>query len=444
MKIAIKTLGCKSNRADSDRLIEELLGLFGSVANIVEVNNASDISANSDVDVCIVNTCTVTHVADRKSRSSARLLRKTYPSAKIIVMGCGPKVDKGDYEALDSVDFVGKSSDEVLDYLKGCEFDGASARLSPRPVLGVNGVRTRSVLKIQDGCNNFCTYCIIPFARGRERSVPYSEVIAGVDKMVGGGFREVVLTGINIGNWEGVRGGEKLNIAQLIKEILYETKVNRLRLSSIEPQNFVEDFEDLLMAPEYRDRFCPHFHMSLQSGSDKILELMNRHYSRGLYKKVAHKLKKLRPEVALTTDVIVGFPGESDKDFQDTVKFVKEVGFSKVHVFPYSKRKGTRAVTMDDQVAEDVKKVRARELQGICEEMRASFVDGQIGSEHQVLFEQKVRGRGDAWEGFTPNYIKIEVESDEDLLNEIRLVRLEEPSDNPGNKKAPVVRGQLI
>jgi threonylcarbamoyladenosine tRNA methylthiotransferase MtaB len=443
MKILIKTLGCKSNRADSDRLADKLGDEFGSGIEVAEINNASDLISDSgpgaiSVDVCVVNTCTVTHVADRKSRAQIKLFKKNYPEALLVVMGCGPRVDSEAFEEM-GVNFIGAGVEDVVGYLKGLdnlratEVDGDVASRETA------GVRTRSVVKIQDGCNNFCTYCIIPFARGREKSFPSAEVLREVHAKVKAGYKEVVLTGINIGNWEEDGSG----LADLIVRILEETDVKRLRLSSIEPQNFGEGFEKLLSDPQYAGsgsqhaRFCPHLHMSLQSGSDRVLKLMRRRYGTELYKKVAQRMRELSPDIALTTDVIVGFPGESDADFEETCEFVRKVGFSKVHVFPYSKRRGTKAAVMDGQIQEQVKKKRARELQAIANKLRDEFWEGQVGKVSTVLIEQRVaRSEDEIWEGFTPNYIKVRIRSERDLTNEIVEVRLYRIADTDKTKAA--------
>lgn len=396
MKIAIKTLGCKANRSDSEHLVELIREKFDGAWVCEE-----------SPDVCLVNTCTVTHVADGKSRAAIVGFRKKYPKAAMIVFGCGVKVAFGMFSKIEGVDLAARSFDEVLAFLSGKKFSDSGG--GEEEVLS----RTRATLKIQDGCNNFCSYCIIPFARGREKSMSADEVLKKVKKVVKNGGKEIVLTGINIGNY---RDGD-LNLAQLIIKILDETKIERLRLSSIEPQNFVDEFRILLTDKRYSGRFCPHFHMSLQSGADSVLGAMRRHYSTSLYKKVAQELKKLRPEVALTTDVIVGFPGETDADFEKTCEFVREIGFAKVHVFPYSRRAGTKAALMDGQIEERVKKIRVKRLGEIAEDLRMEFFAENIGKTYPVLFEHK--SRSGFCEGFTPNYIKVSVKSSDDLYNQI-------------------------
>jgi len=298
------------------------------------------------------------------------------------------------------------------------------------------GVRTRAVMKVQDGCNNFCSYCIIPFARGREKSFPMKDILNEAKKLCKQGYKEIVLTGINIGNWREKVENRELDLGDLIINILDKTPIARVRLSSIEPQNFSESFEKLLKDPKYSARFCPHLHMSLQSGSDDVLKAMRRHYDTKLYKKVAQKLKKLAPEIALTTDVIVGFPGETDKNFEESYEFVKAIGFAKVHVFPYSKRSGTVAALLPNQIPDDVKKSRARKLQKLSDELRLKFFEAQIGGFYPVLIENQNSKK--EWLGLTPNYIQVRIQgcvnsknihSKENLQNKIVNVKLVELKD---------------
>lgn len=464
MKIAIKTLGCKSNRADSDKLIERILDEFKDGVSIVEVNYSKDCPDDSGVDVCLINTCTVTHVADRKSRSAGYHLKKIYPDAKIVVFGCGPKVDFKSYESLKEVDFVSSDEDGVFEYLKkiyrkkknSTERHSFEERLSGERL---SRERTRAVIKVQDGCNNFCTYCIIPFARGRERSFPLKSVLAEAKKICKKGYKEIVLTGINIGSWcedrneNGTNRKSKKSLAFLITKILDNTPIERLRLSSIEPQNFTENFKKLFTRLKYKNRFCPHMHMSLQSGSDSILKAMRRNYSTNLYKKVARELKILAPDIALTTDVIVGFPGETKENFEETCKLVKEIGFAKVHVFPYSKREGTVAALMDNQVPDEIKKERAQKLQKLSDKLRKKFFDEQIGKIYPVLFENKIRNE---WEGFTSNYIPVRLENREEskaeteakmiknLQNQIVDVKLKKIIRSKDNTKAAYASGVVV
>lgn len=456
MKIAIKTLGCKSNRADSDKLVERTLSEFKDGVSVIEVNYSKDCPDDLDVDVCLINTCIVTHVADRKSRSAGYHLKKIYPNAKIVVFGCGPKVDFKGYTNLKKVDFVSSDEKEIFEYLK--KIYKESLKSNSNVLLKKNLAnerlskeRTRAVIKVQDGCNNFCTYCIIPFARGRERSFPLKSVLDEAKKICKKGFKEIILTGINVGSWseKGRNRKDKKGLANLIIKILNDTTIERLRLSSIEPQNFTENFKKLFTSPKYKNRFCPHMHMSLQSGCDSILKAMRRNYSTNLYKKVVRELKILAPDIALTTDVIVGFPGETESNFKETYEFVKEIGFAKVHVFPYSKRTGTVAALMDNQVPEEIKKERASELQKLSDKLRKEFFDKQIGRIYPVLFENKIRNE---WKGFTANYIPVKLEAKRkagiktgsNLQNQILNVKLKKVVWPKDKEKAAYVSGLVV
>ncbi|MBU1992516.1 MiaB/RimO family radical SAM methylthiotransferase, partial [Patescibacteria group bacterium] len=254
--------------------------------------------------------------------------------------------------------------------------------------------RTRAVIKVQDGCNNFCTYCIVPHSRGREVSYPVERIMKEIKEKEKQGFKEIVLTGIHIGHF---KQGD-LDLAGLVWKILKETDIPRVRLSSLEPQNFSDEFLKLLKEP----RFCRHLHMSLQSGCDEILKKMNRKYDTKLFADVCKKIRKIAPETAVTTDVITGFPGETEKHHEESMKFAKEIGFAKLHVFPFSRRPKTPAYSMPNQVPTDVKRARADEFRKVGDKLREKFIRDQLGKEFPVLVE-------DHNAGWTNNYIKAKV-----------------------------------
>ena len=259
--------------------------------------------------------------------------------------------------------------------------------------------RTRALIKIQDGCNNFCSYCIVPFARGREQSRPSEEIINEINNKIKKGYKEIVITGINIGQWK--ENGRDL--ADLIKMILKQTDVPRLRLSSVEPQNFSNKFLGLFKNP----RFCPHLHISLQSGSDEILKKMRRHYDTKLFSKMVENLRKAVPHFGITTDVIIGFPGETEKLFKETLEYVKKIKFSKIHIFPYSKRKGTLAADMPDQIPSSIKLKRCKILDDVEKELRMEFYRNNIGRTEEILLENP--DEKGIIKGFTSNYIKTRI-----------------------------------
>lgn len=397
MKIVIKTMGCKANRYESDRLKEDL-----SDEAIVADAEVCDFK---DADLIIVNTCTVTHAADRKSRQAISKLKKTYPGAAVVVFGCGSNVDPATYKKLPNVDHVFYERKEIEKLVKkmtdGCEHSTAAPN------------RTRALVKIQDGCNNFCSYCIVPYARGREKSKPAYEVLEEVHKLINKGYKEIVITGINIGAYN----DNGKNIADLIEQILDRTDVERLRLSSIEPQNFTNKFFKLFENP----RFCPHLHISLQSGCNKILKSMNRRYLSEDYAALVNRLRKASPKISITTDVIVGFPGETEGLFTETINFVKKIGFSKIHIFPYSIRKGTAAADFVDQVSDDIKKERCAFLSEIEKQMRSDFYEKNKGDEVEILVENSKNGFA---VGFTKNYIKTRAQGNF-KVNEIIHITLD-------------------
>ena len=374
MKIVIKTLGCKANRYESDRIAEKFEGRFVVAdAQIGKLDNA---------DVIIVNTCTVTENADKKSRQAILPLKKLYPKARVVIFGCGANTNFENYKKLKNVDFVVRKQKELDALLIKLGESSNQNKNNPECINNeFKTSRTRALVKIQDGCNNFCSYCIVPFARGREQSRPSLEIINEINKRIQNGFKEIVITGINIGQWK----ENSKELADLIEMILSKTKVERLRLSSIEPQDFSSKFLSLFQ----NSRFCPHLHISLQSGSDEILKKMRRHYDTALFTEMVENLRKAVPYFGITTDVIVGFPGETDELFNETLAYVKKIGFSKIHIFPYSKRKGTLAADMPDQIPSAIKKKRCAVLSKLEKKMRLEFYKNNIGRTEEVLFEQQ-------------------------------------------------------
>lgn len=423
MKIAIKTLGCKSNRYESDVLFEKLSGSH-EVFELNEGVSTFQRRGQSDFDIAVVNTCTVTHVADRKSRQAVRSLKSANPSCRIVVFGCGSNVGKTNYEEMEEVDFIALNVDEILDYIR--EIGGESGYKTAIE----GGFRTRGVVKIQDGCNNYCTYCIIPRARGPEVSFDKEKILEEVRKKESDGFREIVLTGIIISNWE----KDGMDIVDLIEYLIENTESVRFRISSIEPQNFSDKFVRLFE----NDRVCPHVHMSLQSGSNSVLKRMRRKYDTALYLDVCERLREAVPDIGLTTDVIVGFPGETEEEFDETCEFVRNIGFLKMHVFPYSKRKNTAAYHMKDQVPENVKKKRAKVFREISNNLGKAFIKGLLGNEYEVIVEKCEKG---VCTGVTPNYIPVQFSCSMNVdIGKLFRVKLEQ-LDSKGFVEASTVPG---
>lgn len=411
MKIVVKTLGCKANRYESDK-IQDVFGKKNYVADIQQygLDNA---------DIILINTCTVTHVADRKSRQALSHLKKEFPSAKTIIFGCGANTRREDYKNLPNVDYVVQKREDLYKLLEKLSKDFPETCHTADLLEN----RTRSLIKIQDGCNNFCTYCIIPYARGREKSVSLKQILKETQEKIANGYKEIVLTGINIGMWK----DEGKDLAGLIETILSETDLFRLRLSSIEPQNYSDKFFELFQ----NKRFCPHLHVSLQSGSATILKSMNRHYDKALFTSMVESLRQAAPEIGITTDVIIGFPEETQQLFEETIEYIQKMQFSKIHIFPYSKREGTIAASMENQIPYETKKARCAQMAEIEKKMREQFYKNHLGTTQEVLIEAiDEKGIG---KGFTPNYIKTHINLEDSIVkpNDIISLKLQELDENP-------------
>jgi threonylcarbamoyladenosine tRNA methylthiotransferase MtaB len=400
LKAAISTLGCKLNQAESEVLAAELTAAGYHLVDFSEV-----------ADLYVVNSCTVTHVADRKSRQMLRAARRLNPQAKIVALGCYAGLPEHPLDSLPEVDLVIDNTDKgrVVEILKQKGWLAES-----RPALdSTHAGRTRSFIKAQDGCNNFCTYCIVPFVRGREKSLSPEEVIGQIRQRTEQGFREVVLTGTEIGRYS----SQNMDIVALLRRILNETEIGRLRLSSLQPQEITPELLALWQNP----RLCPHFHLSLQSGSDSVLARMQRRYTTEVYADKVTHLRVLIPDVSITTDIIVGFPGEDDQEFRDSYDFARRMRFSRTHVFSYSPRRGTRAAEMPKQISSEVKKERSRQMIELGKISLERYHNTFIGSRREVLFEQTASGIAS---GYTDNYIKVYIKNRTDLTNQVLPVIL--------------------
>ena len=409
--VAFLTLGCKVNAYETESIKE----MFK--------NNGYEIKQFNEVaDIYIVNTCTVTNIADRKSRQMLHRAKKLNPEAVVVAVGCYVQAPQSKLEDDDLVDILvgtrGKSSvlDLVEEYIrsnKERDFKHSVVKEGEENKdwsydsgeVNAAGGKTRANIKIQDGCDQFCTYCIIPFVRGRIRSRDMESIIEETERLARAGYKEMVLTGIHIGSYGRDIDGESRMLALL-------TKINevegdfRIRLGSVEPRLITEEFLQGLVKLK---KVCPHFHLSLQSGSTTVLKRMNRHYSADEYLTSVNLLKKYYDRPGITTDIIVGFPGESDEEFEETAAFVKKLGFLKVHVFPYSKRDGTYAAKMSEQVAPEIKKRREDRLIAICEEVAKEYLDSFNGDSERVLLEEEIKGREDYILGHTDRYIEVAV-----------------------------------
>ena len=409
--VAFLSLGCKVNAYETES-IKEMFKNAGY--EIRQFNEAADIY--------IVNTCTVTNIADRKSRQMLHRAKKLNPEAVVVAGGCYVQAPQSKLEDDDLVDILvgtrGKSSvlDLVEEYIrsnKERDFKHSVVKEGEENndwsydsgEVNAAGGKTRANIKIQDGCDQFCTYCIIPFVRGRIRSRDMESIIEETERLARAGYKEMVLTGIHIGSYGRDIDGESRMLALLTK--LNEVEGDfRIRLGSVEPRLITEEFLQGLVKLK---KVCPHFHLSLQSGSTTVLKRMNRHYSADEYLTSVNLLKKYYDRPGITTDIIVGFPGESDEEFEETAAFVKKVGFLKVHVFPYSKRDGTYAAKMSEQVAPEIKKRREDRLIAICEEVAKEYLDSFNGDSERVLLEEEIKGREDYILGHTDRYIEVAV-----------------------------------
>ena len=417
MKIAFYTLGCKVNQYETQAL-EQLVTQRGH--SLVPFEEAAD--------AYVINTCTVTAVSDKKSRQVIRRARKAAPDAVIAVCGCYPQTHPDDVEKL-GVDLIAGTGDRTgfVDLLERewsdrqpiTALDDAFQRrtFEPLPAGGLEG-RTRAMLKMEDGCVNFCSYCIIPYARGRVRSLPLADCVRQARELEAAGYREIVLTGIEISSWGQDLEG-KPELMEAIEAICQGLSPDtRVRLGSLEPRTITPDFCRRAAA---LPNLCPHFHLSMQSGCDTVLARMNRKYDSNRYYESVKFLYEVYDRPAITTDLIVGFPGETEEEFQQTLDFIQKCAFSAMHIFPYSKRPGTPAAKLPGQVLNAVKEERAHRAAQIARTMQDAYLDSWVGETVPVLFEEEREG---LWRGHTTRYCEVTVQSAQPLHNQLRQVRI--------------------
>ncbi len=427
MKVYFYTLGCRVNQYETDAARELFIKAGFEIADSAE-----------DADVCVVNTCTVTGEADRKSRQQLRRMARINPDTIVVAMGCMTEMA----EAVIDADVVCGTKDKTLVVEKTLEYisrksGGESISrgvMHHRPevtktdeyhefgtVLSPEG--TRAFIKVEDGCNKFCTYCIIPFARGRVASRAEDAVLKEAQDLASRGYSEVIVSGIHVCSYGKDRGEDSLALVRLLKKIDAIEGISRIRLGSLEPMSLTDDFIEGLKGVT---KLCPHFHLSLQSGCDKILKKMNRDYTSDEFLERVSKLRSVYPTMSLTTDIICGFPEETEEDFKETCDFVIEAGFTKVHTFPYSEREGTVAAKMP-QVPVNVRKDRASRLIAVSNELENNFAAKKVGSAASVLIETFKDGYA---EGYTPEYIRAKVRTEDNSLKgktvSVKAVRAEE------------------
>ncbi len=422
MKVGFLSLGCKANSYDT----EAVLSLFK--------NKGYDIVREHEfADIFVINTCSVTNVAERKSRQAIERVLKLNPNAIIVMTGCYAQIKPDEVKALRNVAVVVGTRDrknivELTEkYITSGENQSRISNLTNHTMYEDIDIsdctgHTRVQIKIQDGCNNFCTYCIIPYARGRICSKPLDKVIEQVQRIHDQGCNEIVLTGIHIASYGKDLGD--ITLTDLIENIHEATNGSdmRIRLGSLDPCIVTEDFAKRISVLE---RFCPQFHLSLQSGSDTVLKRMNRHYTASEYFNGVSLLRKYFDDPAFTTDIIVGFPGETEKEFEETLNFAKKVDFAKIHIFPYSRREGTVAAKMPDQIPHNIAIEREKRLSQIEADSRKKYISKWINKNINVLFEEEKIICGQKFIcGYSPEYVYVKIPYKESLLNTIHTVHI--------------------
>ena len=413
MNAALYTLGCKVNQYETQEIISAL-----------KQNGFEITDFKNKADIYIINSCTVTAESSRKSRQAVRKAKKLNPDGIIVLTGCYSQAFPAEAEHIDEADIIlGNNSNHLIvekinEYL---ETKKRICNIVPHDKNDCyNGMcidtfdgHTRAFIKIQDGCNRYCSYCIIPKARGFSRSRPLDDIRSEIEKIASLGYKEIVFVGINLSSY-GLDNNTSISDALRIAE--EADGIERFRLGSLEPDHITDE---IIRELSLMKKFCPQFHLSLQSGCNRILKSMNRHYTAEEYLELCRKLKNTFPDISLTTDIIAGFPGETPEDFSETVEFVKKCGFMKVHVFPFSPREGTRAFNYDNKVSNAEKERRCALLQTECDKIRASFMNALTGKTVNVLFETPKNGYQ---QGYTENYTPVMIKSDELLCGKIRKV----------------------
>ena len=397
--VAFTTLGCRVNQYDTDAM----RGLFIQ-------SGYTPVDFDEKADIYVINTCSVTNMGERKFRQLIRKAKRTNEDAYIIVTGCYAQLAPEAIATIDGVNLVIGTNNrhrvvELVEQLESTEKQISIVRnimeqatFEEMPLYGNEIDKARAFMKIQEGCNNYCTFCIIPYTRGKLKSRRVEDIVKEAKRLVEHGYHEIVLTGIHLGNY-GIELLEKPNLAHVVKALLEIPGLERIRLGSIESVEVSEELVDLMAKDP---RFCTHLHLPLQAGSDHILKLMNRHYNLQEFKDLIARLRSRIPGLAITTDIIAGFPGETDEDFEETMRTVEEIGFTHIHAFPYSKREGTPAATMEDQVPEAVKKTRVALLNSLGQKGLQKFAEQMIGKPAEILIEREEDGY---YLGFTNEYI---------------------------------------
>ena len=422
-KFSITTLGCKVNQAESEGIAQDLLD--------------SDWCAAADSDgaeVCIINTCTVTHKASMQSRQAVRQAIRANPNARIVVTGCYAQTAPQELDKIDGVDYVvGHDKKLSISRLLDIKEDGAGnmavssfkdirqERQFQLMTTATSASRTRPFLKIQDGCDAFCTYCIVPFARGRSRSMPVENVMQSIEELAGAGFQEVVLTGIHLGAYgRDLQPAE--NLAGLLNRIENQKAMPRIRISSLEP---FELTPEVIQQVADSDKFCRHFHIPLQSGDDGILKKMGRPYTSQGYDALINRIHRLMPDAAIGVDTLIGFPGESQAAFDNTYRLIEDLPVSYLHVFPFSSRPGTPAAKMPGKLAPPAVKARSEKMRELGRQKRLQFYGRFLGKSADVLIETKRDGATGLLKGISSNYLPVLIDGPDELQNKIVEAKIE-------------------
>jgi len=407
VQVRLESIGCRLNIGEIDAMARRLAKAGHRV-----------VGPGTQAELCILNTCTVTAIASRKSRQLIRQLKKTNPSAAVIVTGCDAELAPSEMVEIGVDLVVGNAQKERLLELAEAEglLETASTDPDDQDLFEPGGSnRTRAFLKVQDGCDNRCTFCVITIARGAGRSVPADAIIEELQDLQRLGYREVVLSGVHLGSY-GHDLGDQRGLQRLVERALTETAVERLRLSSLEPWDLDAEFFEVFRSP----RLLPHLHLPLQSGCDKTLRRMARRTSRAEFSKLVREARRAAPDLAISSDIIVGFPGETEEEFEQSITLVEELAFSRLHIFRYSQREGTLAEKLADQVPGTVAQERSRRMHALAADLENRFNSKLVGRTTDVLWET-AEDQGDAvrWSGLTPNYVRVSATTtpDEDLMN---------------------------
>lgn len=422
-KVALHNLGCKVNAYETE-----------AMKQMLEAAGYEIVPFAPGADIYVINTCTVTNIADRKSRQMIHKAKKMNPNAIVVAAGCYVQAGKEKAEMDMSIDLIigNNKKQELIPLLeefqknRNCEqgiIDIGRTREYEELEIDRTEEHTRAYIKVQDGCNQFCTYCVIPYARGRVRSRRIEDVVREVGRLAGSGCQEIVLTGIHLSSYGVDRKEEGENLLSLIQAVHRVNGIERIRLGSLEPGIITEEFAAAIAK---LPKVCPHFHLSLQSGCTSTLKRMNRRYTAEEYREKCEILRKYYPAPALTTDVITGFPGETEEEFAESRSFVDSIGFYETHIFPYSRREGTKAADMPDQLPEQIKKERCRELIALGKKHRTEYMQHFLGQEKTVLFEEKQTiAEEEYWVGHTMEYLRVGVKTNQNLENKMAVVKIQ-------------------